>query len=75
MMWARMDNHEKYREPLSDDTQSSTSTASRTGRFSAASSEDLPAVTKDQLEFYLKVCSVLQLFETGNAATDDGCVM
>uniref|UniRef100_M4BBJ2 Uncharacterized protein n=1 Tax=Hyaloperonospora arabidopsidis (strain Emoy2) TaxID=559515 RepID=M4BBJ2_HYAAE len=54
MMWARMDNHEKYREPLSDDTQSSTSTASRTGRFSAASSEDLPAVTKDQLEFYLK---------------------
>uniref|UniRef100_A0AAV1UUS6 CENP-V/GFA domain-containing protein n=1 Tax=Peronospora matthiolae TaxID=2874970 RepID=A0AAV1UUS6_9STRA len=54
MMWARIDDHEKYREPLSDDTQSSTSTASRTGRFSAASSEDLPSVTKDQLEFYLK---------------------
>ncbi|CAI5725321.1 unnamed protein product [Hyaloperonospora brassicae] len=54
MMWARMDNHEKYREPLSDDTQSSTSTASQAGRFSAASSEDVPSVTKDQLEFYLK---------------------
>ncbi|KAG7378138.1 hypothetical protein PHYPSEUDO_010469 [Phytophthora pseudosyringae] len=54
MMWARMDNHEKYREPLSDDTQSSTSSTSQNGRFSFASSEDSTTVTKDQLEFYLK---------------------
>ncbi|EEY54348.1 uncharacterized protein PITG_07964 [Phytophthora infestans T30-4] len=54
MMWARMDNHEKYREPPSDDTQSSTSSTSQNGRFSFASSEDSTTVTKDQLEFYLK---------------------
>ncbi|KAF1781665.1 Zinc finger, RING-type, conserved site [Phytophthora cactorum] len=54
MMWARMDNHEKYREPPSDDTQSSTSSTSQNGRFSFASSEDTTTVTKDQLEFYLK---------------------
>jgi hypothetical protein len=34
MMWARMDNHDKYREPPSDDTQSSTSSTSQNGRFS-----------------------------------------
>ncbi|CAH0477679.1 unnamed protein product [Peronospora belbahrii] len=54
MMWARMDNYEKYQEPSSDDTQSSTSSTSQTRRFSFASSEDPTTVTKDQLEFYLK---------------------
>ncbi|TDH72190.1 hypothetical protein CCR75_003395 [Bremia lactucae] len=50
MMWARMDNHIKYREPSSDDTQSSTSSTSQ----NFASSDDSTTVTKDQLEFYLK---------------------
>ncbi|KAF4319011.1 hypothetical protein BBO99_00006875 [Phytophthora kernoviae] len=54
MMWARMDNHDKFQAP-SDDTQSSTSSTSQNGHFSFASSEDSTTVTKDQLEFYLKV--------------------
>ncbi|CEG46954.1 hypothetical protein F443_03611 [Plasmopara halstedii] len=54
MMWARIANHEKYQEPPSDDTQSTTSSTSQNGRFSFPSSEDSTTVTKDQLEFYLK---------------------
>ncbi|CAH0489040.1 hypothetical protein KXD40_005228 [Peronospora effusa] len=54
MMWARLDNHEKYRELPSDDTHSTVSSTSPARRFSFASSEDTTSVTKDQLEFYLK---------------------